>query len=80
MVKKPGRGAEISSGTLYARPQEPPPLPRPLLVVPGLFSTEIHDAKLGYAAGFVQLLYAQRSCLEGAFEEGDILLRMDVTL
>jgi hypothetical protein len=40
----------------------------------------IHDAKLGYAAGFVQLLYAQRSCLEGAFEEGDILLRMGVTL
>jgi hypothetical protein len=40
----------------------------------------IHDAKLGYAAGFVQLLYVQRSCLEGTFEEVDILLRMGVTL
>jgi hypothetical protein len=40
----------------------------------------IHDAKLGYAAGFVQVLYVQRSCLEGAFEEGDVLLRMGVTL
>src|ERR671911_1045781 len=40
----------------------------------------IHDAKLGYAAGFVRLLYVQRSCLEGAFQEGDILLRIGVTL
>src|SRR5918996_545194 len=40
----------------------------------------VHHAKLGYAAGFVRLLYVQRSCLEGAFQEGDILLRMGVTL
>jgi len=32
-------------------------LPRPLLVVPGLFSTEIHDAKLGYIWGRLRNLY-----------------------
>src|ERR687898_206051 len=40
----------------------------------------IHDAKLGYTASFVQLLYVQRSCLDGAFEEGDVVLCMCVTL